>query len=191
MSVFILEYTLSRTHVLRPNQSLPPAHAPSVCVPPAGPEDQAGGAAGDERNRTSGGLRTSALRERRALTGSVRACVRVYTCDWLLCTAQAVGVSPLHIAAHIGNEAACQWLLEQGKLRVHAVDKVGAPPTQPHLQWDTPLHLHPLSFSSDRPRCTTLPQRDIVIPSRGCGSTMGMSSFAARWAHATPTCRPV
>lgn len=53
-------------------------------------------------------------------------------------------MSPLHIAAHIGNEQACQWLLEQGKLRVHAVDKVGAPPTQPHPQWDTPLYLQPL-----------------------------------------------
>ena len=64
---------------------------------------------------------------------SVCMCVHVCPCvTGRPCTAQPVGVSPLHIAAHVGNESVCQWLLEQGKLNVHCMDKVGTPPTRPH-----------------------------------------------------------
>lgn len=79
----------------------------------------------------------------------------------VLSVKDAVGVSPLHIAAHIGNEAACQWLLEQGKLRVHAVDKFG----------QTPLHYAAAKGHSDTIKRLRFHHGDVFFRSKN-GSTV-------------------
>lgn len=113
------------------------------------------------------------------------ACTRVIGC---LCSVQPVGVSPLHIAAHVGNESVCQWLLEQGKLRVHSLDKVGTPhppvETGPFtgvpslLQFgQTPLHYAAAKGHIDAIKRLRFHHGDVFFRSK------------VGHAHATPTCR--